>query len=102
MAELSVMLAIGVVSKNIVNVIKMAISKEEKKRNILWLILSGVFGVLIGWVLFEAGVEINIFKIISEEVQTTPGIAMLSGGMIGLVGQDIYKIMKLIGVKTAK
>ena len=102
MAELSVMLAIGVVSKNIVNVIKMAISKEEKKRNILWLILSGVFGVLIGWVLFDAGVGINIFKIISEEVRTTLSISMLSGGIVGLVGQDIYKIMKLIGVKTAK
>lgn len=100
MAEFTVILVIAGVSKNIVNVIKMMIFKE--KLGGMWLILSGVFGVLIGWVLFDAGVEINIFKIISEEVRTTLSISMLSGGIIGLVGQDIYKIMKLIGEKTAQ
>lgn len=100
MSEFTVKLAIGVVSKNIVNVIKMMIFKE--KRNAMWLILSGVFGVLIGWVLFDAGVGINIFKIISEEVTTTLGISMLSGGIVGLVGQDIYKVMKLVGEKAAQ
>jgi len=97
MAEFSIILFMGIVCKNIVNVIKMM---RKEKLNALYLVLSGVFGVLIAWLLFGAGVKINVFEIISKEVESNLSIALLSGGIVGLVGQDIYKIMKLVGEKA--
>jgi uncharacterized membrane protein len=97
MAEFGVIIFMGFVCKNIVNVIKMTVGKE--KLGAIKLVLSGAFGVLIAWLLFGSGVKLNIFAMISEKVQSSLGIALFSGGLVGLVGQDFYKLMKLTGMK---
>lgn len=42
--------------------------------------------------------QLNIFSFIG--VETTTRISIVSGVLVGLMGQDVYKIMKLIQEKT--
>jgi len=90
----TVILAISIVSKNIVNVIKMLTVKAQRL-GAVWLLLSGVFGGLIVWAL---DFQVNIFSFMG--VETTTRISIVSGVLVGLMGQDVYKIMKLIQEKT--
>lgn len=87
-------MAISIVSKNIVNVIKMLTVKAQAL-DAVWLLLSGVFGGLIVWAL---DFQVNIFSFMG--VETTTRISIVSGVLVGLMGQDVYKIMKLIQEKT--
>ena len=90
----TVILAISIVTKNIVNVIKMLTVKAQRL-GAVWLLLSGVFGGLIVWAL---DFQLNIF--IFMDVATTTRVSVVSGVLVGLMGQDVYKIMKLIQEKT--
>ncbi len=90
----TVILAISIVAKNIVNVIKMLTVKAQRL-GAVWLLLSGVFGGLIVWAL---DFQVNIFSFMG--VETTTRISIVSGVLVGLMGQDVYKIMKLIQEKT--
>jgi len=90
----TVILAISIVAKNIVNVIKMLTVKAQRL-SAVWLLLSGVFGGLIVWAL---DFQVNIFSFMG--VETTTRISIVSGVLVGLMGQDVYKIMKLIQEKT--
>ena len=90
----TVILAISIVAKNIVNVIKMLTVKAQRL-GAVWLLLSGVFGGLIVWAL---DFQVNIFSFMG--VETTTRISIVSGILVGLMGQDVYKIMKLIQEKT--
>lgn len=90
----TVILAISIVAKNIVNVIKMLTVKAQAL-DAVWLLLSGVFGGLIVWAL---EFQVNIFSFMG--VETTTRISIVSGVLVGLMGQDVYKIMKLIQEKT--
>ncbi|MCK4795126.1 MAG: hypothetical protein KAV87_65960 [Desulfobacteraceae bacterium] len=90
----TVILAISIVAKNIVNVIKMLTVKAQRL-GAIWLLLSGVFGGLIVWAL---DFQVNIFSFMG--VETTTRISIVSGVLVGLMGQDVYKIMKLIQEKT--
>ncbi len=92
MYELIIVAVISTVSKNIINVIKML---TEKRAEAGWLVLSGVAGGFIVWVI---DFDINIFK--SMGVETTTWVSIVNGVMIGLMGQDFYKIMKIIERKT--
>ncbi|MFQ5965041.1 MAG: hypothetical protein ACE5KZ_12255 [Candidatus Scalinduaceae bacterium] len=94
MSELIIVAVITTVSKNIVNVIKM-LTKKAKRADAGWLVLSGVAGGLIVWAI---GLNINIFQPIG--VGTTPWISTVNGVLIGLMGQDFYKIMKIIQRNT--
>lgn len=94
MPLLTVILAITIVAKNIVNVIKMLTVKAQRL-DAAWLLLSGVFGGLIVWAL---DFQVNIFSFLG--VDTTTRISIVSGVLVGLMGQDAYKIMKLIQEKT--
>jgi hypothetical protein len=77
-----------------VNVIKMLTVKAQRL-DAVWLLLSGVFGGLIVWAL---DFQVNIFSFMG--VDTTTRISIVSGVLVGLMGQDAYKIMKLIQEKT--
>jgi len=90
----TVILAISIVAKNIVNVIKMLTVKAQRL-GAVWLLLSGVFGGLIVWAL---DFQVNIFSFMG--VETTTRISIVSSVLVGLMGQDVYKIMKLIQEKT--
>ncbi len=90
----TVILAISIVAKNIVNVIKMLTVKAQRL-GAVWLLLSGVFGGIIVWAL---EFQVNIFSFMG--VETTTRISIVSGVLVGLMGQDVYKIMKLIQEKT--
>ena len=90
----TVILAISIVAKNIVNVIKMLTVKAQRL-SAVWLLLSGVFGGLIVWAL---DFQVNIFSFMG--VVTTTRVSIVSGILVGLLGQDVYKIMKLIQEKT--
>jgi hypothetical protein len=90
----TVILVISIVAKNIVNVIKMLTVKAQAL-DAVWLLLSGVFGGLIVWAL---EFQVNIFSFMG--VETTTRISIVSGVLVGLMGQDVYKIMKLIQEKT--
>ncbi len=90
----TVILAISIAAKNIVNVIKMLTVKAQRL-GAVWLLLSGVFGGLIVWAL---DFQVNIFSFMG--VETTTRISIVSGVLVGLMGQDVYKIMKLIQEKT--
>ena len=90
----TVILVVSIVAKNIVNVIKMLTVKAQAL-DAVWLLLSGVFGGLIVWAL---EFQVNIFSFMG--VETTTRISIVSGVLVGLMGQDVYKIMKLIQEKT--
>ena len=90
----TVIVAISIVAKNIVNVIKM-LTVTAQRLDAVWLLLSGVFGGVIVWAL---DFQVNIFTFL--EVPTTTKVSVVSGVLIGLLGQDAYKIAKLIGEKT--
>ncbi len=90
----TVIAAISIVAKNIVNVIKM-LTVTAQRLDAIWMLLSGVFGGVIVWAL---DFQVNIFT--SLEVPTTTKVSVVSGVLIGLLGQDAYKIAKLIGEKT--
>lgn len=94
MPLIAVILAISIVAKNIVNVIKM-LTVTAQRLDAVWLLLSGVFGGLIVWAL---DFQVNIFSFMG--VETTTRISIVSGVLVGLMGQDVYKIMKLIQEKT--
>ena len=94
MPLIAVILAVSIVAKNIVNVIKMLTVKAQRL-GAVWLLLSGVFGGLIVWAL---DFQVNIFSFMG--VETTTRISIVSGVLVGLMGQDVYKIMKLIQEKT--
>lgn len=90
----TVIAAISIVAKNIVNVIKM-LTVTAQRLDAIWMLLSGVFGGVIVWAL---DFQVNIFTFL--EVPTTTKVSVVSGVLIGLLGQDAYKIAKLIGEKT--
>ena len=90
----AIILAVSIVAKNIVNVIKMLTVKAQRL-GAVWLLLSGVFGGVIVWAL---DFQLNIFSFMG--VETTNRISIVSGVLVGLMGQDVFKIMKLIQEKT--
>jgi len=94
MPLIAVILAVSIVAKNIVNVIKMLTVKAQAL-DAAWLLLSGVFGGLIVWAL---DFKMNIFDFMG--VVTTTRVSIVSGVLVGLLGQDVYKIMKLVQEKT--
>ena len=69
----------------------------KQRLDAVFLLLSGVFGGLIVWTLHF---DVNIFKFLG--VDTTTWISVVNGTLIGLMGQDFFKIMKLIQQKTPK
>lgn len=93
MPELVAVGVIAIVCKNIVNVIKMF---KDQLIDALAVIGSGVAGLLLVWVL---NLDINIFQNVG--VQTTQAVCMVNGALIGFMGQDFYKLMKLIQRKTS-
>ena len=90
----TVIVAISIVAKNLVNVIKM-LADSAQRLNAVWLLLSGVFGGVIVWAI---DFQVNIFSYVGVEPSTK--VSIVSGVLIGLMGQDAYKIAKLIGEKT--
>ena len=96
MSEAVVILLLSTVAKNIVNVVKM-LADAAQRVDAVWLLLTGVAG---GGMIYFSGVEINVFKFMG--VNTTPGISVFNGVLIGLFGQDLYKVMKLVQQKTPK
>jgi hypothetical protein len=94
MSELVIASVMGIVGKNIVNLIKMLTVKKQPL-DAFWLVLSAV---VIGAIVGIFGLEINIFK--GMGVETTTTVSVTNGVLLGLTGQDFYKIMKLIQKKT--
>ncbi len=90
----TVIAAISIVAKNIVNVIKM-LTVTAQRLDAIWALLSGVFGGVIVWAL---DFQVNIFSYVGVEPSTK--VSIVSGVLIGLLGQDAYKIAKLIAEKT--
>ena len=96
MSELVIVSILAIVGKNIVNFIKMLTVKKQRL-DACWLVLSGVIMGLIVWIL---GLPINVFKVIGVETSTV--VSVTNGVLLGLMGQDFFKIMKLVQQKTPK
>ena len=96
MSELVAVYVVAIVGKNIVNFIKMLTVKNQRL-DAFWLLLSGLVMGSIAWIL---GLEINIFKGMGVETSTLVSVA--NGVLLGLMGQDFFKIMKYVQQKTPK
>jgi hypothetical protein len=96
MSELVTVSVVAIVGKNIVNFIKMLTIKNQRL-DAFWLVLSGLVMGAIAWIL---GLEINIFKGMGVETSTLVSVA--NGVLLGLMGQDFFKIMKYVQMKTPK